>query len=263
MNRSKSDPIPGKYPAGALPDALVPAPETIKKESGISFNNPSFRKTPLKTNGKRDPNIVKDSLFIIKREDTFHIISENYSYKTETYYSILHHELEGKTVLPASRAILDAYVVPLSLERAKLAGIPVCTWGISQAYIPLPAILYGLNYFATTSDYFLVRDTDQAKEVIKHLTNKGKYPFCYQHLDENATIHTCVGIFGKTTSPDPSIEHLVQKVYEHFSIPLVTIIFVKKSDQYFLSALSPTKYSQLSPEERSLLGAYISHQEFL
>ena len=263
MNRIKSGKNPEKYPDPALPDVLVPATGSIMHDEGLSFDTLFSQKTPPKMNGKRDPGVVKDSLFTLKRGDIFHIISENYAYKTETYYSILQHELRGEPVQPASRAILDAYVVPLSLERAKLAGIPVCTWGISQGYVPLPAILYGLNYFATPSDYFIVRDTDQAKEMIKHLTNKGKYPFCYQKLTDDATIHTCVGIFGKTTSPVPEIPPLVQKVYEHFLIPLVTMIFVKTGDSYLLSSLSPTKYSHLSAEERTILNAYLSHQEFL
>lgn len=260
MNRLGSDKIPKKYSGPALPDARVQTTGSIIPEDKIF---PSFQILFPKTNTKRDPTILKDSLFALKRGDITHIISENYAYKTETYYSILHHELRGEPVLPASRAILDAYVVPLSLERAKLAGIPVCTWGISQGYVPLPAILYGLNYFATPSDYFVVRDMDQAKEIIKHVTNKGKYPFCYQKLTDDAKVHSCVGIFGKTTSPGPSIPSLVEKVYKQFLIPLVTMIFVKTADSYLLSSLSPTKYSHLSADERTILNAYLSGQEFL
>jgi hypothetical protein len=263
MNRLRSQKIQKKYSGPALPDVRVPANKSIIPEETTLTNDPSIPIISLKTNEKRDPGIVRDSLFTIRRGDIFSIISENYAYKTETYYSILHHELRGEPVHPSSRAILDAYVVPLSLERAKLAGIPMCTWGISQGYNPLPAILYGLNYFASPSDYFVVRDMDQAKEIIKHLTNKGKYPFCYQKLADDATIHSCVGIFGKTTSPDPSVPPLVEKVYEQFLMPLVTMVFVKTAGSYLLSSLSPTKYSHLSAEERTILNAYLSGQEFL
>jgi hypothetical protein len=263
MNRIRSDKILRKYSGQELPSFQDPKPQSILQGDVLSSNGLSFEKTPVKTSGKCDQNLVKDSLFTLKRGDTFHVISENYAYKTETYYSILQHELKGEAVQPTSRAILDAYVVPLCLERAKLAGIPMCTWGISQGYIPLPAILYGVNYFATPSDYFVVRDTDQAKEVIKHLTNKGKYPFCYQKLTDDATIHSCVGIFGKTTSACPEIPPLVQKVYEQFLLPLVTMNFVKTAGSYLLSSLSPTKYSHLSADERTILNAYLSGQEFL
>jgi hypothetical protein len=255
--------IPEKYSPAAIPAASDLTSDVIVQACDISPPCQSLRKTAAKPNGKRDPNIIKDSLFTIIRDDISHVISENYSYKTEAYYAILHHELEGTPVRPSSSAILDAYVVPVCLERAKLAGIPVCTWGISQVYVPLPSILYGLNYFATTADYFVVYTSEQAKEVIKHITNKGKYPFCYQKLPESASVYSCIGIFGKTTSPCPTIAHHAKSVYENFSIPLVTMVFVKNGDQYFLSSLAPTKYSQLLPEERALLAAYLSHQEFL
>jgi hypothetical protein len=124
-------------------------------------------KPAVKSNSKRDQAIPKDSLFFIRCDNIFHTISKNYSYKTETYYSILSYELEGRPVLPSSRVILDAYVVPLCLERAKRGGIPVCDWGISQGYVPLPVILNGLNYFATTSDFFVVNDNTRAKQVIR------------------------------------------------------------------------------------------------
>jgi hypothetical protein len=217
----------------------------------------------VKSNIKRDQAIPKDSLFFIRRDNTIHIISENYSYKTETYYSILSYELEGRPVLPSSRVILDAYVVPICLERAKRGGIPVCDWGISQGYVPLPVILYGLNYFATTSDFFVVDDNTRAKEVIRHITNIGKYPFCYQKLDEEAMIHSCIGIFGKTIHDCSCVSHMAKKVYELFSIPLVTMVLVKNNDKYRLSSLAPVKYSQLSGEERTLLSAYLTNQGFL
>jgi hypothetical protein len=263
MDTRRSDSLPVQNTPPALPAGLVPVPDVMVKEPSTLECSMPFRKTAIKSNGKREQGILKDSLFFLRRGNMYHIISENYSYKTETYYSILCHELEGKPVRPSSSAILDAYVVPLCLERAKRGGIPVCDWGISQGYVPLPAILYGLNYFSTTSDFFVVDDNAKAKEVIKHITNIGKYPFCYQKLDETATIHSCIGIFGKTATPCTCISQLAEKVYEHFSIPLVTMVFVKSGEQYMLSSLAPTKYSQLSVEERTLLSAYLSHQEFL
>jgi hypothetical protein len=217
----------------------------------------------VKANGKRAAALVKDSLFTVKRGDTLHVISENYFYKTEPYYTILSHELEGKNVRPSSIDILDAYVVPICLERAKLAGIPVCEWEISQAYVPLPSIIYGLNYFATTSDFFLVSDAEHAKEVIKHVTNKGKYPFCYQKIEEDATIHSCPAIFGKTSDLCSVVAPIAAKIYETFSMPLVRMIMVRTGNRYELSSLSPMRYSQLTDEDRALLSAYIDNQEFL
>ncbi|MCX6688245.1 MAG: RimK-like ATPgrasp N-terminal domain-containing protein [Methanoregula sp.] len=248
-------------------DSSVPAipilkPGTINQFPTVLESVP-VKKLATHANGKRELAMLKDSLFIMKQGGFYHIISEDYSYKSEPYYTIIQHELEDKPVRPSSRAVLDAYVVPCCLERAKRAGIPICEWGISQAYVPLPALLYGLNYFATSSDYFVVDDNEQAKEVIKHITNKGKYPFCYQKLGENATVHACTAIFGKTVQSCSEIATSAAKIYNLFSIPLVQMVFVKTGTTFALSSLSPVRYNHLSENERALLSLYLDHQEFL
>ena len=235
------DPLPGRERNGSLP----------------------ARRGGIRAAVKREPGFVRDALFTVERNHVLHIVSEQYFYKTEPYYTILRHELEGKTVMPSSSAVLDASVVPICLERAHLAGIPVCECGISQGYVPLPSILYGLNYFATSSDYSVVSDTEKAKEVIRHITNKGKYPFCYQELKDGAAIDSCVAVFGTIAGADESTAAIAQKVYEAFAIPLVTLVLVRYGDRCLLSSLAPTKYSQLTPAERVLLAAYLQHQEFL
>ena len=212
---------------------------------------------------RKDHPMVRDSLTVIQRDSTHHVIAEDYSYKSEAYYTILAREQAGEAIRPSSRDVLDAFVVPVCLERAKQAGIPVVEWGISQAYVPLPAILYGINYFATATDYAVVRDANQAKDVIKHITNKGKYPFCYQKIDDGATISTCTAVFGKTTENCAAVAGYAEKIYDLFSIPLVNMVFVRNSDTCALSSLAPTRYTRLSPGERAFLAAYRDHQVFL
>ena len=191
------------------PASAVHPPEHEAQEKLIPEETAEFHKA----NGHRETGLLRDSLHILERDGIWHVISEDYSYKTEPYYTILDYELRGKNVRPASSAVLDAYVVPMCLERAKLAGIPVAEWGISQGFVPLPAIIYGLNYFATSADFFLVRDGEKAKEVIAHVTNKGKYPFCYQKIPPDATVHSCVSIFGRTADSCAAIAGLAEKIY--------------------------------------------------
>ncbi len=226
---------------------------------------PVVKRSIPHTNGRRELALQKDSLFVMQRDGCYHVISEDYSYKSEPYYTILQHELEDKPVRPSSRSVLDAYVVPCCLERAKRAGIPVCEWGISNAYVPLPALLYGLNYFATSADFFVVDDNEQAKDVIKHITNKGKYPFCYQKLSEHATVHSCTAIFGHTVKSCEAIAGSAKKIYDLFALPLVKMVFVQTdptSDTSFaLSSLAPVRYNHLTDEERALLARYLEPRE--
>jgi hypothetical protein len=129
--------------------------------------------------------------------------------------------------------------------------------------VPLPVILYGINYFAVTSEFFVAYDNEGAKEAVNHITNRGKYPFCYQKLVENAEICQCTAIFGKVIGQNDAVAYMAEKIYDLFSIPLVQIVFVRNGEGCALSSLSPVRYSRLSNDERSLLEAYLSHQEFL
>jgi hypothetical protein len=215
-----------------------------------------------RANGHHENGLLRDSLHVLERDGVWYVISEDYSYKSEPYYTILSHELSGKNVRPASSTVLDAYVVPICLERARLAGIPVAEWGVSQGYVPLPSIIYGLNYFATSADFFEVRDGKEAKEVIAHVTNKGKYPFCFQKISADATVRSCTSIFGRTTDSCPAVAGLAEKIYRVFSIPLVTLVFVRTKKACLLSSLAPARYSRMSGDERALLTAYISRREF-
>jgi len=254
-------PGPGGYPLSGMAGTL--ARPLAKKPAAIYDTPTPHRTAPAPAQRRKDHPMARDSLAVIRRDHTCHVVAEDYSYKSEAYYTILAREQAGEAIRPSSRDVLDAFVVPVCLERAGRAGIPVAEWGISQGYVPLPAILYGINYFATATDYALVRDTDQAKDVIKHITNKGKYPFCYQKIEDGATLSTCTAVFGKTTESCAAIAGYAEKLYELFSIPLVNMVFVRTGDELALSSLAPTRYTRLTPGERAFLAAYRDHQEFL
>ena len=195
----------------------------------------------------------KDIMYALEEDDSQYIINESYFYKTEPYYTIVKNEHEGIKTIPSSSDVLDAYIVPICLEKAKLAEIPVCDWVISYQYISLPAIVYGLNYFSTPSDHFMVKDVVEAKKVIKHVTNLGKYPFCYQKIIDSAAVVKCVSIFGKTINCCDRQSVMADKIYKAFRLPLVEVVLVKDESGYHLSSLAPVKYSQLSKEETEML----------
>ncbi|OPY38500.1 MAG: hypothetical protein A4E35_00923 [Methanoregula sp. PtaU1.Bin051] len=242
----------GRLPAGTtdIPDNL-PAPSSAhpRKRNGVKVPD---RNAPL---------LSRDGLYIIRRNGEYHVVAESYFYKTEPYYAILSLEYEGKPVRPSSSAVLDAYVIPICLEQAKAAGIPVCEWGISQAYVPLPAVLYGLNYFASNAEYEIVTDNESAKETIRHITNNGKYPFCFQKFPENSEICSCTAVFGTAVGACSRVASYAEALYKIFSIPLMRMVFVRTGDSYALSSLSPVRYSELTEEERGLLSANLAPQE--
>ncbi|MEN6609923.1 MAG: RimK-like ATPgrasp N-terminal domain-containing protein [Methanoregulaceae archaeon] len=213
-------------------------------------------------NGKKDP-LTRNAAVLVQRNGVTHLITEGYFYKSDAYYTILDHEMRGDAIEPSSSSVLDAYVVPICLEKASLAGIPVCEWGISHTFTPTPAIVYGLNYFATSAEHFVVVDNESSRSVIKHITNNGKYPFCFQKLPEGAEFVTCTAVFGKISEGPAGAREIAERVYEVFRIPLVSMVLVKTGSGIQLSALTPTRYSKLDEKSRLLLNAYIAHQEFL
>lgn len=227
------------------------------------------QKPPLqRKNGSRVPQrreipLPRDALFIVRRNGEYHVVAESYFYKTEPYYTILSLENEGKVVHPSSSSVLDAYVIPVCLEKVRPAGIAVCEWGISQAYVPLPALLYGLNYYATSEEYAVVKDSKSAKDMIRHITNNGKYPFCFQKFPEGSEIISCTAIFGKTLCAGSTVAGYADAIYRLFGIPLFKLVCVKSGESCALSSLSPVRYAELTDGERSLLSAYLSNQEFL
>jgi len=205
---------------------------------------------PVKGNSGRL--LRRDLIHERMRAGLTYIISEDYSYKTEAYYRILTLEMEGRETVPSTRDILEAYVVPVCLTRAKGAGIPVCEWGISDERVPVPSILYGISYFADPSEYSLVRDLETADPVIKYINGNGKYPFCYQPVPETAEIVPCVAIFGRTADAPEPLANLAARAYRLFRIPLMEVISVF-TDGFRLSSITPVRYSKLSREEKGIL----------
>jgi hypothetical protein len=98
-----------------------------------------------------------------------------------------------------------------------------------------------------------VSDHEEAKKVIKHVTNRGRYPFCYQKISDTSSVTRCVSIFGKSINCCDKVSATVEKIYEVFRLPLVEVVLVKDESGCRLSSLAPVKYSQLSKEETEML----------
>jgi hypothetical protein len=190
---------------------------------------------------------------VITREGREHLVSESYFYKTEAYYTIVTSELEGRDITPSSREVVEAFVVPVCLMKAKMAGIPVCEWEISYAYAPVPSILYGINYFSDPADYIILNNPQTAGELVSHITNKLRYPFCYQKIEDPAHVVSTLCVFGKISPADPAMAAIAERIYRCFRIPLFTIVLVRNGEEYLLSSLTPFKFAKLASRDRGLI----------
>jgi hypothetical protein len=121
MNDSGGRPLyPEKIPMhsgngnGSVATPVTTPLEIIKPAPFFLPAGPAV-KPPAKTNGRKNHTLHKDSLFILKRGEISHVICEDYSYKADSYYTILQMEMKGLAVKPSSGAVIDAFVVPICL----------------------------------------------------------------------------------------------------------------------------------------------------
>ena len=210
---------------------------------------------------KRERFLKEDEIVTLDLDDSTHIVSENHFYKSEGYYALVKNEIQGLNTLPRSADVIDAYVVPICLEKAMLAGMPVCSWEVGYTACEVPCIIYGLNYFSTPDEYFVVEDPERAKEIVKHVTNNGRYPYCYQILQKGANVKQLNAVFGKVAkSVVPEAETLAKQVYDVFRIPLVSIVYVEGEGGVQLSSLGPVRYTKLSKKEKEMLNAILKRK---
>ncbi|MDD1679771.1 MAG: RimK-like ATPgrasp N-terminal domain-containing protein [Methanomicrobiales archaeon] len=199
----------------------------------------------------------KDTVYEKVEGATTFLVSDNYFYKSETYYRIVRHEIEGKYAIPSSKDLIEAFVVPICLEKARMQGIRVCSWEVSYSYAPLPSIAYGIHYYSDPAEYSILRDSEVAREVIHHITNHGRYPFCYQPITDSSEVFPVIAVFGDTTEDEPELRQLAMTVYTTFRVPFLSMTVLWDGENYSLSSLSNAKYSKLSPGDRTLLRAHL------
>ena len=212
---------------------------------------------------KKEPVMTRDSLAIVMRNHAYHVIAEDYSYKTEAYYTILAHELAGDDIHPSSRAVLDAFVVPVCLERAKHAGIPVVRLGhlaglCPAAGNPLRAqllchrvrLLCRAGQRAGKGRHQAHNEQGQVPVLLPETRRWRNHPDLHGGLwPDHGELHGDRRVCGE------NLRTLFHPPREHG--------LCKDRKEITLSSLSPARYTHLSDGERSLLAAYRDHQEFL
>jgi hypothetical protein len=181
------------------------------------------------------------------------IISESYFYKTEAYYTALEMELAGQASTPRAADMLEAYIIPICLERCARAGVPVSCWGISYAYLTVPCLVYGVNYFADPTEYILVSDRSAIEGAVKRVTHAGKYPFCYQPLAGGEELETHVAVKGRTAGAPEQVNDICAIVYDTFRIPLLSHVFIRGGGGYRLSSLGPVRFTAMTPEQKHMV----------
>lgn len=177
-------------------------------------------------------------------------LSGDYTYLTSGYYASLDAELAGMRVLPTTADALDAYVVPIAMEKARLAGIPVPPHEVvTDRFPPPPLLAYPINPFSSRGELLL--DADAVESRRKGLTYTGKYAVLVQHLPGDHRIDVLRLVMGRTHVPE--YEEMGRQLLEVFRLPLMKVRIVVTTKEYMLSAIEPLPFGELTAEDRAHL----------
>jgi len=201
-----------------------------------------------------------DSLVAIARRNRYigYLIPEskyvnlagNYDYLSQPYYVSQDRELSGDSILPTCKDMLDAYVPPLFLDKARAAGVPVPECYISNGYFEPPVIVDPINPFTLKGR--VVLKAGRSKSIAKSLTRNFTYAICCQELPPNSRIASFRSVLGwcaQSAYIDQS-----RLVWEVFNIPLAKVRVVKlENGGILLSDISPLFFDDLRGREQSYI----------
>ncbi len=173
------------------------------------------------------------------------LLSGAYEYLTEGYYACQDAELAGDTAGPLCAETLDAYVVPIALEKAAKQGISVPDWVLTNEYFPIPAVCYGVNPFSRR--YAFVRSEDERTAAAKRLTWNFKYTMCCQLVSATAELVEFRMVAGRTS--DAELGGWADAIHRIFGLPVARVRLVRDG-ALRLSAIEALPWRSLTAEER-------------
>lgn len=177
-------------------------------------------------------------------------LNGDYTYLTHGYYASLDAEQRGETVVPTAAECLDAYVVPIALEVARRAGLPVPESQLVTDRWPAPPLLaYPVNPFSSRGE--LLADAAAVTSRRNGLTYTAKYPVLCQTLPDDCRIDVVRIVLGTTAVAEYAA--FATDVWTAFRIPLMKVRVIVSRDAYHFSGIEPLPYKALTADERRVL----------
>jgi len=174
----------------------------------------------------------------------------DYGYLSSGYYRSLDAKLRGLRIIPTTGDALDAYVVPIAMEKARLAELDVPVCHITTNRFPAPPMMaYPVNPFSSRGE--LLVDQHQVLDRRNGLTYTGKYAALCQELPEEYRVDVVRCVLGRTLVPE--YEAFAEAVFQAFRMPLARVRVIVTPKAFLLSAIMPLPLGQLSAEELDLV----------
>lgn len=174
-------------------------------------------------------------------------LAGDYTYLSAGYYASLDAELRGERMLPTPEEALDAYVVPILLEKARQANMAVPTATIVTDRFPAPPFLaWPINPFSTKGELILDAATLEARRG--GLTYAGKYAVACQRLPADHRLDTVRVTLG--TCDVPELADLASEAFRVLRLPLMRLRVIVSAEAYLLAAVGPLPFEELTADER-------------
>ncbi len=183
---------------------------------------------------------------VVRGESGFINLGGNYDYLGRAYYISQDYENEGKEIRPSCKEMLDAYVPPLFLEKAILAGLKVPEYCLSNGHFDPPVIVDPVNPFSLKGR--IVLKTGRAKSIAKSLTRNFTYAVCCQQIPPGGRVVYFRSVLG--WSVQSVYRDVSRAIWENFSIPLARVrLVLTGNNEYLLSDISPLFIDDLRARE--------------
>jgi len=177
-------------------------------------------------------------------------LAGNYDYLELPYYISQDLENGGQRIHPTCEEAIDAYVTPLFLEKAKLAGLPIATYYITNNYFEPPVVIDSVNPFMIRSRVVLKPGREHS--VAQSLTRNYKYSICCQEIPEGAKVKYFRAVMGWCNVA--RYRAAAEEIWSVFRIPLARVRIIEKSDgTLFYSDLSQLPFEKLNKIELAYL----------
>lgn len=184
------------------------------------------------------------------------LLCGDYEYLTEGYYACQDAEGRARRYAPTPEDVLDAYVVPIALERVRLAGLPTPEWSLTNGDFQPPAILYGVNPFAR--NHLVVGEGDAPATAARKASRQGKFVVCCQQLPAGAILTEFEQVFDRCI--DEQYQAWAAALYRLFHLPLARVRLIVTPEQDFFSAMERLPRRDLSPASASLFEACLKER---
>ncbi len=191
-------------------------------------------------------------------ENSYLNLAGIYNYLEFSYFASQDYENSNLPIHPTCAEMLDAYIPPLFLEKAALAGLDIPDHYISNGYFEPPVIIDPVNPFSIKSR--VVLKNGRENHIAKSMTRNYTYAICCQEIPKGCRIIRFRSVLGWCMVK--KYREISSALWKLFKIPLARIrILVNPMDQFLVSDISPLLFEDLNPRERNYLEERIQWQK--